>query len=1240
VNEPLPESYRLAPRDDASESLASVLPDDGTEKATATGGDADAAWKVGDVILDLYEVKQVHRSGGMGIVYRLHHRGWGVDLAMKSPRLQRVADDRAKALFEQEAGTWIRLGLHPHTVSCYYVRRINDVPHIFAEYVEGGSLAEWIRDGRLYREDPSRNLARILDIAIQFAWGLQHAHANGLVHQDVKPGNVLVSKRGVAKVTDFGLAKSQLLAAAATEAPTAADDEGTILVSSGGLTPAYCSPEQAAHHGVSRKTDVWSWGVSFLEMLLGGICWRGGPAADAALEEYLRHGVQGSRVASPPEPLAPLLREVFRRNPDNRLGSMQEIANGLQEAFQTVTGRDYFRQEPIELSQSAANLNNRAISLIDLGTSDEADALWLQALRVQAKHPESTYNRGLLRWRAGTLAAADFRSELREVAAANPDDWMAGYVVALAQLEDGELSDAVRTVQQALAAHPEQPELAELLSEASQRFNFTVGPERVLEGYGAHHCSVTAACVMPDGRGALTASIDGAVCSWELPAGRLRGSLDGHREQVTTVAVSRDGSRALTASADRTARLWNLANGQCLRTLVHADRVTCAAFLGDDGQVLSGSADGTLALWNLRNGQPLRTVPAHDGVVHALAVTADGTAALTSGGAADAHSIIWWDLGSWTVRRVLLGHRLPIVSLAVRPDGRAAASGSLDGTVKVWLLETGERTHTLAERAGRVATVCFGPDGRYLVCGYDTGALSHWTPGNTKPVRRLGEGHDGCTAAAITPDGLRLITGHASRALKVWRLDCYKPSPLIVSRVLAGERVQAAERGHETALDHADAAWKRGDFLTAARWLGEARGQPGYQRRPEAVRCWTALYRTLFRTRLAAAWASGTLEGHRGKVTSLAISADGRTLISGSSDQTVRVWDLLTAKCVQQCAGHEAPVTAVRLSGDGSVLVSAGKDGTVRVWSRKTGNCRLTVTGHAGAVRDCAVSCDGRFILSSDAAGTVRLWDAQSGRCLRQVAAHKGRANALAWSLDERRILSTGHDRTIAWWNAVTGELVRRAHPLPHAVASAAIAPTGLQVLAGGDGKDLVLWDWKGGAVVRKFAGHRDRVASVRFTEDGRHAVSASRDGTVRFWDAATGACLRVFEHHEGRVNAVVVSPDAGLIASGGDDRIIRIWHLDWDLDRDERGPWWETARLWLRAFLRLHTPYRAAPPQFWVSNRKVARALTRAGAPSWNDDDLESLRLALACAGHGRLALQDIRDRLAELQTEESSRE
>src|SRR5262249_59753652 len=151
-----------------------------TEPAVGSAAAVEAAvaatWQSGDVVLGLYEVGEAFTGGGRGLVYRVHHRGWDLDLAVKCPRPECFQSEQDKENFQREAETWVKLGLHPHTVTCYYVRRLGGIPHVFAEYVAGGSLAEWIHSRRLYAGGPQRALERILDLAIQFAWGLQHPH--------------------------------------------------------------------------------------------------------------------------------------------------------------------------------------------------------------------------------------------------------------------------------------------------------------------------------------------------------------------------------------------------------------------------------------------------------------------------------------------------------------------------------------------------------------------------------------------------------------------------------------------------------------------------------------------------------------------------------------------------------------------------------------------------------------------------------------------------------------------------------------------------------------------------------------------------------------------------------------------------------------------------------------------------------------------------------------------------------
>jgi predicted Zn finger-like uncharacterized protein len=293
-------------------------------------------WSVGQVFLDDFVVERLLGAGGMGAVYLVRSRSSGQPFALKTVLASRFADPVSRRNFLDELQTWIDLPEHPHLAACRFFRTVGDEIAIFAEYVAGGSLADWIRERKLTR------LEGMLDVAIQFAWGLHAAHEHGLVHQDVKPANVLLTPEGVAKVADFGLARARAVAGERA----AAGPGQSVLVSAGGMTPAYCSPEQAEGRPLSRKTDVWSWGLSVLEMFTGEVTWQTGQAAPDVLEACLESGPEDARLARLPADLAEVLRRCFRQDPAGRWAKLDDAAQALWRLYREAAGKEYSRQAP------------------------------------------------------------------------------------------------------------------------------------------------------------------------------------------------------------------------------------------------------------------------------------------------------------------------------------------------------------------------------------------------------------------------------------------------------------------------------------------------------------------------------------------------------------------------------------------------------------------------------------------------------------------------------------------------------------------------------------------------------------------------------------------------------------------------------------------------------------------------------------------------------------------------------
>ncbi len=689
----------------------------------------------------------------------------------------------------------MKLGLHPHLVTCHYVRRLGGIPRVFAEYVSGGSLAEWIRSRKLYAGGPSRALERILDVSIQFAWGLQHAHEQGLVHRDVKPGNVLLTSDGIAKVTDFGMAKAR-----GTVGHAVADNgQGSILVSAGGLTPAFCSPEQVQGRPVSRKTDIWSWGVSLLHVFVGSTPWSAGYLADGVLADYLQRGPSESCLPSMPPALADLLRQCFRPDPNERPRDMLEIVAVLQRLYGQTMGRPYRREPPQAVKAHADSLNNRALSLRDLHKHDEAERLWQEALTVSAQHPESTYNLGLTRWRAGRLSGESLLQQLRDVCLAHRGEWLPPYLLARVQLEQADWHATVQTLESVTGAGAELDEVRAAREAARECLNDGGQLVRRLSG---HTGWVSSVCAGRNGRSALSGSADGSLKLWSISSGHCLRTFQGHSGWVTSVGLNGDGRLALSGSADRTLRLWQTADGQCLRILQgHANWVLAAALSADGRLALSGGGDGAVKLWETATGACLRTLDGHEGPVLAVCWSADGRHVLS--GSRD-RTLQLWEAGSGQRLRTFIGHADKVAAAALSADGQYALSGGADRTLRLWDVATGRCVHPFEGHQAGVTSVCFSGGGCYALSASEDRTVKVWQLTTGRCLATL-EGHAGTVhSLCLAGGGRRMLSASADTTLALWTVPGDQPAPYVLSRVLPSDIEMSAWTEYERALEGRD----------------------------------------------------------------------------------------------------------------------------------------------------------------------------------------------------------------------------------------------------------------------------------------------------------------------------------------------------------------------------------------------------------------------------------------------------
>ncbi|GAA1991621.1 serine/threonine-protein kinase [Amycolatopsis minnesotensis] len=1198
-------------------------------------------WQVGEVVDGRYEVSGVLGRGGMGVVHRVRHLAWAVELAVKSPDPRLFQDEEQQREFIAEAETWVSLGLHPHVCGCHYVRVLDGVPRLFAEYVAGGSLWDWIEDRRLYAGGPDEALARLLDVAVQIAWGLDHAHGRGIVHRDVKPANVLldgeVGDAVTAKITDFGLAKARRLVALA---PGATQGVSVPVPGDGGMTPRYASPEQAAGHPVGRRTDIYSFAVSLLEMVTGGASWMAGPAAGAALA-----AIRAGQPGSPPLPsaLADLLEACLARDPARRPSSLTAVAAELARIYQEVTGTRYPRHEPVAAELRADELNNRALSLLDLGRAAEAGQAFAAALSADPQHREATYNTGLRRWRSGDITDEALVADLDRVRESDDDPGQSRHLLAKVHLERGDLVAARRLLDGNGAGDPEVAATLTAVQTGQVRDAKCLGTKvmrwrpkglrgrwREVEQLMGIDDTGTPTRIAGDAPFALTGCRNGEAWLWDLRTAEYLRTFIKHDPAVHAVDLTPDGCFGATAGSDATVRVWDLAASKCLHTVKAARHPAeqprqCAVRLSADARYLLWAGGGTVLLWDLRTGKRRKLHRDRNGGGGSSAIDLRGGCALF----ADRTHIRLWDTGTGRQRRVW---ELPEPSapsaLSLSADGRFVVTGAAHtGAIRLWDVETGDCVRTMTGHTSTVQALSMSDDARFLFSGAQDATVRFWRTDTGCCLRtfRTGEAYPRVEDVLLDGDGGAGVSVDDEQTVRRWQM----PSGYTAAHQLSRPRpyLELAELHSlvEKRVGDAERAIAASAFPAALDLLTRAREVPGYEREPRTLAAWRTLAAHSARTGLRDAWPSKVLA--TGSVAAADLAGDGRIAVTGGFDGMIQVWEVAggtSARVLEwprRGDGMDA-VKSLSLSQDGKrvlsghVSVAEGLSGSIRLWSTETGECLRELSGTDFVPEDVRFSADGRNAVAGLMGGKVRLWDLSTGRPLWTVDAHPGksitgRAGVSVVRPDPtgRFVVSAGYDGFVRLTALGSGEVVRSIDAHDDVAWSVSPSADGRFLLSTGGHRDrnIRMWDTGTGERVGQFGipGHEPETA--QFTTDGRFAVSAGLDSTLRVWDVRAGKCVRLLQGHRKGVTGLAMTSDGRSVLSWSiGDKTARLWELDWALTAHAPSDWDDGAMPYLTAF--------------------------RQRCPQWTRPDVDALLRQLQDAGFGWLRADGVRARLGHL--------
>ncbi len=587
------------------------------------------------------------------------------------------------------------------------------------------------------------------------------------------------------------------------------------------------------------------------------------------------------------------------------------------------------------------------------------------------------------------------------------------------------------------------------------------------------------------------------------PHGRL---LPGHGGTVSALAFSPDGRLLATGSADALVRLWQVDQEPAADPILldgHTQAITGLAFSPNGEWLASGSKDHTVRLWKVGAGRQ----PA--------------------------------------APVVLSGPRQEILSLAISPDGRWLAAASLEQMAWLWRLdERGPSSVPIAlPLDGDGWALAFSPDGKFLAASAAEN-VRLWDLSSRNPAgsTRLLSGHQGLvTSLAFSPDSRWLASGSRDHTARLWDLGANDPSarPFVLA-------------GHE---DWVNCVTFSPDGQLLATGSGDT-----------TVRLWDLTALTNFQDGFAGP-APIVLHGHTRWVSALAFSPDGSRLVSGSGDQSLRVWNMQAADPASNpiaFRGHDGPITVLAFQPGGQWLASGSEDHTARLWSLQAPDPLVNPVVMRSADQPLSAtlySQDGAWLAAGGGdpslgsiPNTVLLWAVQGPGQLRP-AIHldglSGWISALAFQPGGRWLAAGGGNQIIHLWdlkreNPAVAPVILSGHQ--GWIWSLAFSPDGSFLASGSEDGTSRVWDLRAAdpsaqpLVLRQ----GERVGAVVFSPDGRWLATAS-GLDVRLWDLQAANPSDSFidlSGHSDVVLALAFSPDGNWLASGGRDSSARLWNL------------------------------------------------------------------------------------------------
>jgi eukaryotic-like serine/threonine-protein kinase len=610
-----------------------------------------------------FNVMRVVGRGGMGVVLHAVDTCLQRDVAIKVLDPELSKDELAVERFCREARAAASIS-HENVIAVHQVEydEAKDLPFLIMELVSGESLEKKLeRDGRL-------SLKEIVRIGMQAAAGLAAAHDKGLIHRDIKPGNILLEQAGQrVKLTDFGLAR-------ATE---------DVRLTRTGLvagTPLYMSPEQANGEELDVRSDLFSLGVVLYELAAGEPPFNGKTPL-AVVKQVTETQPVPLRERNPelPEWFTHIVDRLLAKKPAERFQSARELADVLEHCWALLKSSETV----ICPKKKRAN----PWTSILLGTAAGLLTLTLGGLALffllpRRDRPEENIPAPVhvFKGNAGPLWSLAISRDGKNLAMGNDDGTVKFWDIAAGKVLW--TLPAHKAPVWTLALSPKE----DYLATGSDDGNATIWNLKTQKQVQvlANPGGIRAVAFDPDGKKLLMGSRSGAVAVWDVQTAEKLIDMPGHAGSVVAVAYAPNGKTMASASGDKTIKIWDASTGWLALTLNgHESGVYGIDFAPNSRYLVSGGWDRTVRLWDLDSGSPLAKLESHTQDVWSVAFNPEGTLFASTG---EDQMVRIWNVEAKKEVAAFRGSTGAILNVRFCPEDDCIVAGGKDGTARMWRL--------------------------------------------------------------------------------------------------------------------------------------------------------------------------------------------------------------------------------------------------------------------------------------------------------------------------------------------------------------------------------------------------------------------------------------------------------------------------------------------------------------------------------------------------------------------------